>query len=107
MEDNFYKFRKIKTSNGEEYTFTEMELMFANLLNRANVGRGYLKHLIEKGAFKSEEDLLFAKEMMSNMEGCITFADWCGGWLSMETIEESLDDVLVWCKRCYTPKNSL
>ena len=107
MEDNFYEFRKIKTSNGEEYAVDVTELMFANLIYRANVGRSYLKQLIEKNAFKSEEDLLFAKEMMSNMEGCITFADWCDGWINMKTVEENLDDALNWCKRCYTPKNSL
>lgn len=104
MEDNFFEFKKIKTDNGKEYTFTETELMFANLLHRANAGRNYLKQLIEKNIFKSEEDLLFAKEMMSNVEGCATFADWCGGWLGINTVEENLDDALNWCRRCYTPK---
>lgn len=89
-----YKFTEMKMDDGKEYKFTEEQLIFADLINRANVGYNYLELLIKDNAFKNEEDLLLAKKIMSNMGYCIDFSGWCGGLLPKDTVKDYLDMAL-------------
>ena len=94
-----YKFTEMKFDNGEVYKFTDKELMVANMLCRANIGYDYLEMLVIENAFEKEEDLIFAKELMNNMEDCENFSTWCGGVLPKDCVKEYLDTALDFCRR--------
>lgn len=102
---SIHKFTEMKFDNGEVYKFTDKELAVARMLSRANIGYDYLKMLVDENAFKNEEDLIFAKKLMNNMEDCENFSTWCGGVLPKSFVKENLDTALDFCRRLRSKEN--